>query len=274
MIQTCLADSADVAAGASAPAVYRVRNLRKTFTRHGVTALENVSFDLPRGSFTAVIGASGCGKSTLLKIMAGLVSPTEGSVMLAGTPVLGTRSDIGMMFQHAVLLPWKTTIENILLPIGIREGRAAARARRADAQALMKLVGLEGFEDAYPSELSGGMQQRASICRMLITEPEILLLDEPFSALDELVRDHMNMELQRICAARNATAFLITHSIPEAVLLSDRVFVMGSRPGRVLEEVEIDLPRPRPLEIMLEPRFGELVGYIRNRLDMGVNYGK
>jgi len=265
---------ADAVVGASAPAIYRVRNLRKTFARHGVTALENVGFDLASGSFTAVIGASGCGKSTLLKIMAGLVSPTEGSVMLAGKPVLGTRQDIGMMFQHAVLLPWKTTIENILLPLEIRHGKTAAKARRPEAQALMELVGLKGFENAYPSELSGGMQQRASICRMLITEPEILLLDEPFSALDELVRDHMNMELQRICMARNATAFLITHSIPEAVLLSDKVFVMGSRPGRILEEVVIDLPRPRTLDMMLEPRFAELVGYIRNRLDLGVNHGQ
>ncbi|MBK1796120.1 ABC transporter ATP-binding protein [Devosia sp. WQ 349] len=261
-------------AGASAPAVYQVRNLQKAFARQAVTALENVSFDLPRGSFTSVIGASGCGKSTLLKIMAGLVSPTAGSVMLAGSPVLGTRPDIGMMFQQAVLLPWMTTIENILQPIEIRHGKAAARAQRSNAEALMELVGLQGFENAYPKELSGGMQQRASICRMLITEPQILLLDEPFSALDELVRDHMNMELQRICMARNATTFLITHSIPEAVLLSDKVFVMGARPGRIMEEVIIDLPRPRTLEMMLDPHFGELVAYIRNRLDIGVNHGK
>lgn len=274
MTQTRPAGDVNVAVGAPAPPVYRVRNLRKTFARQSVTALENINFDLPRGSFTAVIGASGCGKSTLLKIMAGLVSPTDGSVMLAGKPVLGTRPDIGMMFQHAVLLPWKTTIENILMPLEIRHGKAAAKARRSEAQALLELVGLKGFENAYPSELSGGMQQRASICRMLITQPEILLLDEPFSALDELVRDHMNMELQRICMARDATAFLITHSIPEAVLLSDKVFVMGSRPGRILEEVEIDLPRPRTLDMMLEPRFAELVGYIRNRLDLGVNNGQ
>ncbi|MBV0891371.1 ABC transporter ATP-binding protein [Paracoccus sp. Z118] len=262
-----------VSAGASAPPVYQVRGLSKTFARRNVKALANVGFDLPKGSFTSVIGASGCGKTTLLKIMAGLVSPSEGSVMLAGKPVLGTRDDIGMMFQKAVLLPWKTTIENILLPIEIAGGRSAARARRADAEALMELVGLKGFEQAYPTELSGGMQQRASICRMLITRPEILLLDEPFSALDELVRDHMNMELQRICMAQKATAFLITHSIPEAVLLSDTVFVMGARPGRIIEEVKIDLPRPRTLDMMLEPRFAEYVSHIRNRLDAGVQSG-
>lgn len=267
-------DGRMVAAGALAPPVYQVRGLSKTFTRRGVKALSNVSFDLPQGSFTSVIGASGCGKTTLLKIMAGLVSPSEGSVMLAGKPVLGTRDDIGMMFQKPVLMPWKTTIENILLPVEIRAGRSAARGRRADAEALMELVGLKGFEQAWPTELSGGMQQRASICRMLITRPEILLLDEPFSALDELVRDQMNMELQRICMAQNATAFLITHSIPEAVLLSDTVFVMGARPGRILEEVRIDLPRPRTLDMMLTPAFGDYVSHIRNRLDMGVQHGK
>lgn len=253
--------------------VYHMHRLSKTYPG-GKQVLKDISLSFLPGAKIGVVGVNGAGKSTLLKIMAGLVSPTQGSVMLAGKPVLGTRPDIGMMFQQAVLLPWKTTIENIMLPIEIRQGKAAARARRADAEALMELVGLKGFENAYPAELSGGMQQRASICRMLITEPEILLLDEPFSALDELVRDHMNMELQRICMARNATAFLITHSIPEAVLLSDKVFVMGSRPGRILEEVTIDLPRPRTLDMMLEPRFSELVGYIRNRLDMGVNHGK
>lgn len=267
-------DAQMVSGGASAPPVYRVRGLSKTFARRGVTALSNVGFDLPQGSFTSVIGASGCGKTTLLKIMAGLVSPSEGSVMLGGKPVLGTRDDIGMMFQKPVLMPWKTTIENILLPVEIRGGKAAARARRPEAEALIELVGLKGFELAYPAELSGGMQQRAAICRMLVTEPEILLLDEPFSALDELVRDHMNMELQRICLARNATAFLITHSIPEAVLLSDTVFVMGARPGRILEEVRIDLPRPRSLDMMLTPRFAEYVAHIRNRLDIGVQHGK
>lgn len=257
-----------------APPLYSVRNLVKSFARQSVTALSNVEFDLSQGSFTSVIGASGCGKTTLLKIMAGLVSPTEGSVMLAGRPVLGTRDDIGMMFQKAVLLPWKTTVENILLPIEIREGKSAARARRGEAQTLIELVGLKGFEHAYPGELSGGMQQRASICRMLITNPKILLLDEPFSALDELVRDHMNMELQRICLDQKATAFLITHSIPEAVLLSDSVFVMGARPGRILEEVTINLPRPRTLDMMLQTEFADYVAHIRERLDQGVQHGK
>jgi NitT/TauT family transport system ATP-binding protein len=201
--------------------------------------------------------------------MAGLVPPTSGSVMLAGKPVTGPRRDIGMMFQQATLFPWKTALENIVLPIEIRDGKAAARAAHDQARALLELVGLKGFDGVYPNELSGGMAQRAAICRMLITEPAVLLLDEPFSALDELTRDYMNMELQRICSARKATAFLVTHSISEAVILSDTVYVMSPRPGRFVETVEIDLPRPRTLEMITTPRFGALVDRIRGHLDKG-----
>jgi NitT/TauT family transport system ATP-binding protein len=258
-------------AARAVPSVYSLRRVGKTYARNNLTALKGVDLDLPKGSFSSVIGSSGCGKSTLLKIMAGLTSPSEGSVMLAGSPVLGPRRDIGMMFQQATLFPWKTTIDNIVLPIEIRDGKPAARAKRKDAAALMELVGLKGFENAYPTELSGGMAQRAAICRMLITEPAVLLLDEPFSALDEIVRDFMNMELQRICMERNATAFLVTHSIPEAVILSDTVYVMAPRPGRIIEAVTIDLPRPRTLEMMTEPRFGALVTHIRGLLDQGAH---
>jgi len=247
--------------------VYELRSVSKTFALRRIHALDKVDLRLERGSFSSVIGSSGCGKSTLLKIMAGLQSPSSGSVVLAGTPVMGTRRDIGMMFQHATLFPWRTTLENIVLPIEIRDGKPAARAKHDDARRLLDLVGLKGFENVYPNELSGGMAQRAAICRMLITEPEVLLLDEPFSALDELSRDFMNMELQRICMARNATAFLVTHSIAEAVILSDTVYVMRPRPGRVVEEVAIDLPRPRTLDMITTPRFGALVEHIRGRLD-------
>lgn len=246
--------------------VYRIRGLSKTYARNELVALRDVGLDLREGEFVSVIGSSGCGKSTLLKIMAGLMPPTTGSVVLDGSPVLGPRPDIGMMFQQATLLPWKTTIENIVLPIEIREGRAAARAARARARRLLDLVGLGEFGDVYPGELSGGMAQRASICRMLISEPAVLLLDEPFSALDELTRDFMNMELQRICLEQNATAFLVTHSIAEAAILSDRILVMKARPGRVVEEVAIDLPRPRTLEMINTPRFGEIVAHIRDLL--------
>jgi NitT/TauT family transport system ATP-binding protein len=156
-----------------------------------------------------------------------------------------------------------------VLPIEIRDGKAAARAKHEQAHKLLDLVGLKGFEAAYPYELSGGMAQRTAICRMLITEPTVLLLDEPFSALDELTRDYMNMELQRICMARNATAFLVTHSIAEAVILSDVVYVMSPRPGRFVEAVEVDLPRPRTLAMATSPQFGALVDRIRSHLDRG-----
>lgn len=247
--------------------VYELTNVGKTYARNAIVALEGINLTLRQGSFSSVIGSSGCGKSTLLKIMAGLVPPSSGRVVLQGQPVTGARRDIGMMFQQATLFPWRTTLENIVLPIEIRDGREAARAAHDRARALLDLVGLKGFEKNYPSELSGGMAQRAAICRMLITEPAVLLLDEPFSALDELTRDFMNMELQRICASRAATAFLVTHSIPEAVILSDVVYVMRSRPGRVAEEVVIDLPRPRTLDMITTPKFGALVERIRSRLD-------
>ncbi|WP_137176340.1 ABC transporter ATP-binding protein [Roseomonas sp. AR75] len=249
--------------------VYELRGVSKTYARRNIQALGSVDLTLTEGSFSAVIGASGCGKSTLLKIMAGLVPPSAGRVMLAGSPVTGPRRDIGMMFQQATLFPWKTALENVVLPIEIRDGKAAARAKQDEARGLLELVGLKGFENVYPSELSGGMAQRAAICRMLIMEPAVLLLDEPFSALDELTRDYMNMELQRICMARNATAFLVTHSISEAVILSDTVYVMSPRPGRFVEAVEVDLPRPRTLDMITTPRFGALVDRIRGHLDKG-----
>jgi NitT/TauT family transport system ATP-binding protein len=264
-----VAAAAPAPTGAEARPVYELRGVSKTFVRRNVQALDKVDLTLRKGEFAAVIGASGCGKSTLLKIMAGLLPPSSGSVMLAGTPVKGPRRDIGMMFQQATLFPWRSTIENVVLPIEIRDGRGAASAKHAEARALLELVGLKGFETVYPSELSGGMAQRAAICRMLITEPTVLLLDEPFSALDELTRDFMNMELQRICMARGATAYLVTHSIPEAVILSDVVYVMSPRPGRFVEAVAIDLPRPRTLEMITSPRFGAFVDRIRSHLDRG-----
>lgn len=249
--------------------VYELNRVSKTYARNLVVALQDVDLTLRKGSFTSVIGSSGCGKSTLLKIMAGLIPPTKGRVVLQGKPVTGPRRDIGMMFQQATLFPWKTAVENIVLPIEIRDGKAAAKAAMEKAYELLDIVGLKGFENVFPKELSGGMAQRASICRMLITEPAVLLLDEPFSALDELSRDMMNMELQRICLEQEATAFLVTHSIQEAVILSDEIVVMKPRPGRVSEIVKVDLPRPRRLDMMTTPKFGEIVEYIRTQLDKG-----
>ncbi|MGR3544300.1 MAG: ABC transporter ATP-binding protein [Paracoccus sp. (in: a-proteobacteria)] len=249
--------------------VYELTKVSKTYARNRVIALEDVSLTLRKGSFTSIIGSSGCGKSTLLKIMAGLIPPTSGRVILQHQPVTGPRRDIGMMFQQATLFPWKTAVENIVLPIEIRDGKAAARKAMDKAHELLDIVGLKGFENVYPNELSGGMAQRASICRMLITEPAVLLLDEPFSALDELSRDMMNMELQRICREQDATAFLVTHSIQEAVILSDDIIVMKPRPGRIAEIVTVDLPRPRTLDMMTTPKFGEIVDHIRGMLDKG-----
>ena len=247
--------------------VFQISGLSKTYARNRFTALSDVSLTLRKGEFAAVIGSSGCGKSTLLKIMAGLMPPTSGRVMLEGTPVMGPRRDIGMMFQQATLLPWKNTLENILLPIDMRDGKGAARQARGRAQQLLDLVGLARAADVYPSELSGGMAQRAAICRMLITDPAVLLLDEPFSALDELTRDFMNMELQRICLERHATTFLVTHSIPEAVILADKIYIMGTNPGHIVEAIDIDLPRPRTLELINTGKFGEIVKHIREKLD-------
>jgi NitT/TauT family transport system ATP-binding protein len=249
--------------------VYVLRDVSKTYAKRQIHALDRIDLTLREGSFSSVIGASGCGKSTLLKIMAGLEPPSSGAVILEGRPVLGPRHDIGMMFQQATLFPWRTVIENIVLPIEIRDGKKAARAAHDRAHELLSLTGLSKFAHVYPGELSGGMAQRAAICRMLVSQPSVLLLDEPFSALDEITRDYMNMELQRICMEQNATAFLVTHSIAEAVILSDVVYVMSPRPGRFVEEVVIDLPRPRSLDMVTTPLFGKLVDRIRNHLDAG-----
>ena len=251
--------------------VYEIERLSKTYARNRLVALDNVNLTINKGEFVSVIGSSGCGKSTLLKIMAGLMPPTTGRVVLEGRPVVGTRQDIGMMFQQATLLPWKTAVENIVLPIEIREGRGAAKQAYDKAMDLLELVGLKDFANVYPGELSGGMAQRVSICRMLVSDPAMLLLDEPFSALDELTRDFMNMELQRICLERGATAFLVTHSLAEAVIMSDRILVMKARPGQISEDVVVDLPRPRTLEMINTERFGELVGHIRDLLGKDVH---
>ncbi len=253
--------------------VVRITNLNKVFHKRGLKALDNVNVTLRHGTFTSVIGPSGCGKSTLLKIMAGLIPATSGEVLLNDKPVTGPRKDIGIMFQQPTLLPWRTSLDNVLLPIEIRSGTAAAKAKSEDALQLLELVGLGGFDQVRPYELSGGMAQRVAICRMLVTGPAILLLDEPFGALDELTREYMNVELQRICRGRDATSFMVTHAIPEAVFLADQVFVMSARPGRIAMVVDVDLPRPRTLDMMTSPEFGALVHTVRESLDMGINGG-
>jgi NitT/TauT family transport system ATP-binding protein len=240
-----------------------VQQLSKLYTTRdgGVAALERISFAVDEGEFVAVVGPSGCGKSTLLKILAGLLSPSGGSASLRGTAIQGPRRDIGVVFQAPVLFPWRTVLDNVLLPIDV-QGLGRERFMPA-AKDLLALVGLREFERRYPWELSGGMQQRVAITRALIHDPAMLLMDEPFGALDAMTREHMNLELQRIWMEKKKTVFFITHSIPEAVFLADRVLVMTSRPGRVVDDLRIKLPRPRPLDVMTTPEFGEYTRHIR-----------
>lgn len=241
-----------------------VSALNKVYrTREGadINALSNVNFGIREGEFVTVVGPSGCGKSTLLKILAGTLRRTSGQVTMRGAPIDGPSRDVGVVFQAPVLLPWRTVLENVMLPIEIQKRDRAQYTEKA--RSFLKLVGLEAFEGKYPNELSGGMQQRVGISRALVHDPALLLMDEPFGALDAMTRESMNLELLRIWNESKKTVLLVTHSIPEAVYLADRVIVMSPRPGRISEIMEIDLPRPRPLEIINSEAFGRHVVAIR-----------
>jgi NitT/TauT family transport system ATP-binding protein len=248
--------------------VFQIANIAQTYrTRQGqpIPALNGISLDIIAGEFLSIVGPSGCGKSTLLKILAGLIRPSAGQVRCRGEVMRGTRDDIGVVFQEATLLPWLNVVRNVLIPADV----ARIRRERLQPRAfeLLKLVGLDGFHERYPQELSGGMQQRVAICRALLRQPAVLLMDEPFGALDALTRDQMNLELQRIWATEGNTVVFITHSIPEAVLLSDRVVVMSPRPGRILEILSIDLPRPRTLDMANTSAFGVYAQTARRLLE-------
>jgi NitT/TauT family transport system ATP-binding protein len=255
--------------GEAADAIITVRGLSKTYRsrREGsINALAQTDFTIARGEFVCLVGPSGCGKSTLLKILAGIVPPSTGEFRIHHD---GAASDchIGLVFQSPVLLPWRTVLQNTMVPADVLElDRTRAKAR---ARELIELVGLGGFEESYPAELSGGMQQRCAITRALLHDPPILLMDEPFGALDAMTRDTMNIELLRIWAASGKTVFLITHSIPEAVFLADRVLVMSPRPGRIIEDFRPNLPRPRDLNITVSDAFGVAVTRIRELLGIG-----
>jgi len=210
-----------------------------------VVALRDVDLKVSEGEFLAIVGKSGCGKSTLLRIVAGLVRPTTGEVLVDGGTVTRPRRDVAIMFQRAALLPWRSVLGNVMLPVEIFGWRRAAYRDRAHE--LLHLTGLDGFERRLPHELSGGMQQRVALCRALIQQPRVMLMDEPFSALDALTREELAVALQRIHLSRATTTVFVTHSIDEAVLLADRVVVMSQRPGQVRAEVAIDVPRPRTL---------------------------
>jgi NitT/TauT family transport system ATP-binding protein len=233
-------------------------------TRDGdVRALERISFDIRRGEFLSVVGPSGCGKSTLALLIAGLLRPTSGSVTVEGRTVDRPQTDLGIVFQNPVLLAWRSALANVLLQIEMRGGDT--RQYRARAEELLGSVGLEGFAARLPHELSGGMRQRVAICRALIHDPPLLLMDEPFGALDALTRDQMTLDIQGICARGGKTVLFITHSITEAVFLSDRVLVMTPRPGRLDTLIEVDLPRPRRLAVREHPGFASFVRHIRDR---------
>ena len=226
-----------------------------------MVALHAVSFDIADGEFVTVVGPSGCGKTTLLRILAGTLSRSSGTVHLAGQSIAGPSRDVGVVFQSPVLLPWRTVLANILLPVEIQHRRSPAFRERAHKY--LAMAGLGGFENHYPRELSGGMQQRVGIGRALVHDPSLLLMDEPFGALDAMTRDTMNLELLRIWQESRKTVMLVTHSITEAIFLADRVFVMSPRPGRISEILSVDLPRPRTLDMINSESFGGFVRVIR-----------
>jgi NitT/TauT family transport system ATP-binding protein len=252
------------------PAVVALNGVTKRYeTASGGTvhALSNINLEVSSGEFVSVLGASGCGKTTLLRIIGGLEDGYDGELVLRGGQGGGSKRDVGIVFQDANLLPWRTILQNVLLPAQVL--RLDKRSSIARAHDLIELVGLKGFEDKYPFELSGGMRQRTSIARALIHDPSVLLMDEPFGALDALTREVMNSEVLKIWDTTKKTVFMITHSIAEAVFMSDRVVVMSPRPGRVIAEVDIALPRPRNIEMLSEERFGACAAHLRRLLDLG-----
>jgi NitT/TauT family transport system ATP-binding protein len=253
----------------NAEPVVSVRNVSKVFAQGNVTALQDIDLDLRPGEFVSLIGPSGCGKSTLLRVIGDLVQPSRGEVVVNGKSAHQARldRDYGIVFQDAVLFDWRTVGKNIGLPL---ELLGWDRKRRADRlQEMLALVELTGFEDHYPWQLSGGMQQRASIARALAFEPALLLMDEPFGALDEMTRERLNLELLQIWERLRSTIVFVTHSISEAVFLSTRVVVMSPRPGRVSRVIPVDLPQPRTQATREDPRFFELATEVREALHLG-----
>lgn len=244
-----------------------IRNIKKIFqTRDGeLEALGDVSFDVYPGEFVTIVGSSGCGKTTLLKILAGLLSKSGGEIEVDEKHFDPTR-EVGFVFQKSLLLHWRKVLDNVLLPVEILKMDRGSMKKRAEE--LLELVGLQGFENSYPKELSGGMQQRVSIARALIHDPKLLLMDEPFGALDAITRERMNLELLRIWGEAKKTILFVTHGINEAVFLSDRVIVLSARPSKMVQALDISLPRPRNLEVRTLPEFGQYSLQIYNSLEI------
>lgn len=238
--------------------------------RRSVTALQDISLDIRAGEFLTLLGPSGCGKSTFLRVVADLIAPTGGTltVMRVTPQAARLRRDIGFVFQDAALLPWRTALQNVELPLEVAKGRAdTTRAARASPRELLELVGLKGSENAFPHELSGGMRQRVAIARALVSDPKVLLMDEPFGALDEITRDRLNEELLRVWRELGMTVLFVTHSIYEAAFLGQRVLMLAANPGRVKELVPVDLPADRGLAIRETPPFVQLAAHLRRVLE-------
>lgn len=252
--------------------IVEITNVTKLYgsSSSPVLAITNFSLDIYSGEFISLVGPSGCGKSTILKIMAGLFPRSSGQIYLRGLPVDEPSWSIGLVLQTPALLRWRTVLDNIMLPVEI--GRLNKMHCLSKAKEMIEFVGLQGFADRYPHELSGGMQQRVAICRALITDPEILLMDEPFAALDELTRQRMNFELNRIWRQTGKTIFFVTHNIAEAVLLSTRVAIMSARPGTIISVLDIDLQEERAIEMTETPEFIRYIKSIRTMISAQANY--
>ena len=243
----------------------QLQNVSRVYARSGhsdLLAVEGATLEIVPGEFCSILGPSGCGKTTLLMLMAGLYGPSSGRVLVNGRPVVGPYTSVGMVFQNDVLLDWRTVLDNVLLPVEVKRLRRSTYEEKA--RSLLELVGLCDFAGAYPEQLSGGMRQRVAICRALVFDPPLLLMDEPFAALDAMTREKLNLDLMQLTAESRSTVAFVTHSIDEAVLMSDRIFIMAPRPGRVLRTIEVGIGRPRTLATRSHPRFHQLVSEIRD----------
>ncbi len=256
-------------AGSALQTAISVQNLTRGFTNDqgDLDVLDNLSFSICAQQFVCIIGPSGCGKTTLLRVLAGLLSPSSGSVVCPGLNTDERRTGTGFVFQNANLMPWRTVLQNVMLPLELEKNISSGDTQQR-ALAMLELVGLTGFEETLPADLSGGMAQRVAIARALIHEPEVLFLDEPFGALDALTRERMGSELIRIWQANPVTVVMVTHSISEAILLSDRVFVLSKRPARLVLDLEVTLQRPRSLALAHTREFGAIAGQIREAIEI------